>query len=289
MQKASFLVTIALTISLAACASSPIQGKLSPTDATAKCIAEIPPASPFLPDGHLYTTLSIAELALFPDERQLAIAYFSQYPDLDPDYEAVPVSLKYLLLPNKWAWRNDVSGKLHSLHGGRRAKIDIRRAAIRHAIAGMLNDPAKDWQTGLLIHALGDTYAHTKNEFNSDNEQAYGVWIGHLLPSLFGSSPDQIKTPLNEPKYLGYISDLYQLLSGNSTTNVRFQEFYRFVDDLKCEGDQCPNFHAIFNTKVNDEPARIDQFQACMNSSMRQLTKSEVQSVMDYMSDSRKQ
>lgn len=289
MQKVMLLVTLASLIFLSACSSNPIEGKRSPKDATEKCIAEIPPPSPFLPDGHLYTTLSIAELAMFPDERQLVIAYFSQYPDLDPDYEAVPVSLKYLLLPNKWTWRNDISGKLHSLHGGRREEIDARRAAIRQAITGMLDDPAKDWQTGLLIHALGDTYAHTENKFNSENEKAYGVWIGHLIPSLFGRSPDKIKTPLNEPKFLGYITDLYQLLSKNQNSNPRFQEFYRFVDDLECEGEQCPNFHALFNTKAHSEPARIDKFQGCMNSSMRQLTKSEVQSVMDLMIDIPKQ
>lgn len=289
MQKLRFLVTIAFSILLAACSSNPIQGKLSPTDASTKCMATIPPAPPFLPDGHLYTTLSIAALAMLPDERQLAIAYFSQYPDLDPDYEAVPVSLKYLLLPNKWTWRNDISGKLHSLHGGGRKEIDARRAIIRRAITEKLDDPAKDWQTGLLIHALGDTYAHTKNELNSEKEQAYGVWIGHLIPSLFGKSPDKIKTSLNEPKYLAYITDLYQLLSRNPNTDTSFQEFYQFIDDLECEDEQCPNFHALFNTKARSEPARIDKFQTCMNSSMRQLTKSEVQSVMDFMTDISKQ
>lgn len=240
---------------------------------------------PFVEDGHLYTTLSIADLAGLPDERQLVIAYFSQYPDLDTDYEAVPVSIKYLPLPHKWRWRNDITGKLHSLHGGEKAQIDTRREEIRTALSEVLMDPSKDWVAGLLIHAFADSYAHTKNNFGSVDEQAYGVWIGHAMPSLFGASPDKIKDPQNEPKYLAYIKDLYGVLSNNSTESDEFQEFYSLVDGLECRGNQCPNFHAVYLGESDSAPSRIDKFQSCMNRNMRQLTVEEVQSVLNFLGD----
>lgn len=283
MVRLKILVVLVSLVSLNACVTQPVQGHLSPAAATERCTAEIGP--PFLPDGHLYTTLTIARIASLPDERQLSLAFFSQYPDLDPDYEAVPVSLKYLFVPNKWRWRNDIAGKLHSLHGGGRTKIDLRRSEIRRAIARNLSDPQKDWQTGLLIHALGDTYAHTKNEYGSEDERAYGVWVGHLFPSIFCRSPDDIKAQSNEPKYLGYITDLYTTLGGSTSDDSEFREFYRFVDEIECESGQCPNFHALFYEGEADSKSRIDRFQECMLSNMRRLTKSEVQSVMDQLSD----
>lgn len=284
MRRMFQFVISGIAFSLAACASNPITGTLDPVQASAKCLGEIPP--PFLPDGHLYTTLSIASIAGLPDERQLALAYFSQYPDLDHDYEAVPVSVKYLFLPHKWNWRNDIAGKLHSLHGGDKAAIDARREEIRTALSNVLVDPAKDWMAGLLIHALGDTYAHTKNNFGSPDEKAYGVWIGHALPTLFCTSPDDIKVPQNESKYLGYITDLYKVFGGRAATDPEFQNFYKFVDQLECKGGQCPNFHALYHGQADTQSARIDQFESCMNNNMRQLTVAEVQSVMDLLSDS---
>ena len=261
------------------CSSNPIVGSYEPTDAAESCIAEIGP--PFTSDGHLYTTLTITELAGFPYERQLAIAYFSQYPDLDLDYEAVPVALKYSLLPHKWKWRNDIMGKLHSLHGGGLSAINERRGLIRKALSKSIVDPAQDWKSGLLIHAFGDAYAHTKNDFNSDDERAYGVLIGHAVPTLLGNSPDRIKSHQNEPKYLVYINELYQSLSMDTSNDDKFMDFLRFVDALECPGNKCPNFHALYHGDVDIGNAQVNKFQTCMNKNMRQLTIAEVQSVMD--------
>lgn len=271
------------TLILAGCSENSIKGSLDPIKAANKCALES--SGPFVPDGHLYTTLSIAELVRLPVERQMVIAYFSQYPDIDHDYEAVPVSFKYLLLPHKWQWRNDITGKLHSLHGGDRKAIDKRREVIRKILADLIKDPSSDWISGLLIHAFGDSYAHTQNPYNSSEERAYGVWIGHAIPTLspWSSSPDNIKALGNEPKYLGYVNDLYETLKTDDSDAAGFKDFLVFVDDLECAGGQCPNFHALFHGQADTKNTRIDNYTDCMNQSMRPLNVPEVQSVMDKL------
>ncbi|MCO7568459.1 hypothetical protein NJH78_00580 [Pseudomonas chlororaphis] len=278
------LAALALPIfTLGACSGNPINGTLDPVRAANKCVEESSGA--FVPDGHLYTTLSIAEIVNLPIERQLAIAYFSQYPDIDHDYEAVPVSFKYLLLPHKWQWRNDINGKLHSLHGGGRKSIDERREVIRKSLTELIKDPSNDWISGLLIHAFGDSYAHTKKPYNSSKERAYGVWIGHAIPTLspWSSSPDDIKALGNEPKYLGYANELHETLKVDDSDAAKFKEFLEFVDKLECTGGQCPNFHALFNGQADTKNSRIDHYTSCMNQNMRQLSVPEVQSVMDKL------
>ncbi len=272
-----------ISIMLVGCAANKITGKQEPLSAATNCIKQLPsPHLEFLQDGHLYTTLAIADIAGYDDSRQLLLSYYSQYPDIDTDYEAVPVALKYILLPWKWEWRNDIVGELHAQHGGGRTAIDERRKNISKALSQTLPDPQLDWLSGLLIHAYADSYAHTKNAFNSEEEKAYNVWIGHALPSLFGEDPDSIKTKTGEPKYLAYITALYNDLKQDTGNDQRFNNFKRFVDILKCEEKECPNFHALYNNHPT-ENARIDTFIQCMNTSARQLTKEEVQRAIDLI------
>ncbi len=94
----------------------------------------------------------------------MVISYYSQYPDIDSDYAAVPVSLKYLLLPWRWKWRNDITGTLHSLHGGNHQDIIKRRIKIQKTLHETLHDPTLDWLSGLIIHAYADSFSHTKNK-----------------------------------------------------------------------------------------------------------------------------
>jgi hypothetical protein len=279
---------IVLSTMLAGCAANKITGEQEPLSAAGICMEQLPPPPDphleFLQDGHLYTTLSIADIAGYDEPRQLLLSYYSQYPDIDTDYEAVPVALKYILLPWKWQWRNDIVGELHAQHGEGRTAIDERRRNISQALSQTLPDPQLDWLSGLLIHAYADMYAHTKKAFNSEEERAYNVWIGHALPSLFGEDPDSIKTATGEPKYLGYITALYNDLKQGTGNDQRFNEFKRFVDELECNEKKCPNFHALFN----NHPAgnvRIDTFITCMNTTSRQLTREEVQRAIDLITN----
>lgn len=269
------------TLLLAGCAN-PIKGSLEPRIAADNCYKELP--APFTSDGHIYTTLTVTELAGLDDKRQINISFFSQYPDIDLDYEATPVAIKYLLPPRNLQWRNDVTGKQHSLHGGGRSGIDERRKSLRQAISTVINDESKDWMSGLLIHAFGDTYAHTAGKFGSDEEKAYGVWIGHALPTLFLQSPDKIKlNPNNTAKYLGYVDDLYRTLKTNDSMDWKLTKYKTSVESLDCSGKKCANFHTVIYKEPSEQDKRVDSFTACMKKSMRQLTVPEVQSVMDMM------
>lgn len=268
----SIILAFMIAISLTGCAGTSMNGRMEPLDAAKYCAEQHP--APFMKDGHIYTTLSLTDICGFDEGRQLVLSYFSQYPDIDSDYGAVPVSLKYFFIPWKWGWRDNVSGILHSLHGGSLAKIDLFRSNIRKALEETLPDPSLDWQSGLILHAFADSYSHTKHAYNSDKEKAYNVWIGHAIPSLMGRSPDEIKSPANEPKYLGYIDDLYQTLKVDESGLEDFLEFKNFVDQLECES-RCPNFHALYN-QSSIESSRIDKFSECMNTTARPLTKDEV-------------
>ena len=287
--KGCIFSVIMISIMLSGCAANKITGSQEPLSAAGVCMEQFSsPSDPqlplpeFRPPGHLYTTLSIADIAGYDEPRQFLLSYYSQYPDIDTDYEAVPVALKYIPLPWKWEWRNDIVGELHAQHGGGRTAIDERRSNISQALSQTLPDPQLDWLSGLLIHAYADTYAHTKNAFNSEEEKAYNVWIGHALPSLFGEDPDSIKTETGEPKYLGYITALYSDLRLDNGNDQRFERFKEFVDELECNGEECPNFHALYNNHPAGD-ARIDTFITCMNTTSRQLTKEEVRKAIDLI------
>lgn len=275
--------TLVMSSLLVSCATNPIVGEQEPLSAAEHCMKQLPSHQlELLPDGHLYTTLAIANIVGYNEPRQFLLSYYSQYPDIDTDYEAVPVALKYLLLPWKWEWRNGIIGVLHSQHGGCRSAIDKRRQNIRNALSQTLPDPQLDWLSGLLIHAYGDSYAHTKNAFDSEEERAYNVWIGHALPSLFGQNPDSIKTEIGEPKYLAYITALYSDLKLDINTDQAFAYFKDFVDQLECDDGECPNFHALYNNHPVGN-ARIDEFIQCMNKTSRQLSKKEVRKAMNLI------
>ncbi|WP_152025180.1 hypothetical protein [Congregibacter litoralis] len=230
-------------------------------------------------DGHIYTTLLIADLTNYDVSRQLALAYYSQYPDENADYEATPVAIKYLLIPWHWRWRNDVTGVLHSLHGGDNTAVAERRDAISKALSTSIKNPKQDWLSGLLIHALGDAYAHTANAYGSITENAYGPWIGHAIPSLLHRNPDAIRRPLARKKYLGYVTNLYDVLRQDSSSDTEFAKILDFLAGFECKSDNCGNFHAAYNDSQSDDA--MEDFSKCMELNSRDLKRDEVQSAID--------
>lgn len=279
------LAVVTFSFTLVGCANNTFLVNKEPLDAAKDCAKS---ERSYGPDGHIYTTLSMTKAAGYDDIRQLTLSYYSQYPDTNNDYEAVCVSVKYLLVPCKWEWRNDITGVLHSLHGGNRKAIDLRRKNIRNALSSTLKDPKNDWLSGLVIHAYGDSYAHTRNKFNSETESAYNVWIGHIFPNLLGNSPDNIKGRGNEVKYIGYVTDLYETLkqgSDNGYDDQEFKDFISFIDKLECTGGQCLNFHALYHGEPVKN-SRINRFSNCMKENARPLLKAEVQQAIDIIKGS---
>lgn len=290
---------IFVTVIGVGCQSNPIVGENEPKAARDQCLCEIgesfgkdgdqcqnkTPKLFFEKDGHIYTTASIAKIALDDSSRKYALSYYSQYPDLNNNYLAVPVAIKYLLIPWKWGWRNDVTGKLHSLHGGNNNDIVSRRKILFGALRSTIKNAEDDWLSGLLIHALGDSYAHTNGKFGSANESAYGPWFGHVIPSLFGKSPDDITGGTGRNKYFQYIDALYELMKSDNSTNDKYSKFKYDVEKVACKNGKCPNFHDLLLVS-EDAGSLLDDFSACMNKSSRQLTREEVRKAIRLIPDS---
>ncbi len=167
-------------------------GDLSPSIAIKLCSIESTKMQPtFTGTGHLNTTYKIASIAGRMHEAK-ALAYFSQYPDEDKNFDAITNAIK-----NKIPLLNDelsqaIVKKLHSLHGGGQDVIMARRKSLELAIKKNLESSNTIWKSGLLIHAYGDTFAHTNGKFGSNEEVAYGPKSGHLFHSIFEDNPDNI-------------------------------------------------------------------------------------------------
>lgn len=272
-------ITLAIIPLLCSCGSNPITGSDEPLTAAKECAKN--DGARYEVDGHLYTTLSVAKAAGHDELRQLTLAYYSQYPDIDPEYSAVPTAIKYFFVPWKWGWRKDINGVLHSLHGGGSGDVSDRRVTIANTLRETIKDPEKDWLSGLIIHAYGDSFAHTKSVYNSDSESAYGYVFGHALPSLFGTSPDDLSIKENIPKYNGFVAGLFKSLE---TEYSREDKLNEFLNSQICgDSSSCLSFHGPLDLSNRKGELLVEHFVGCMNKGARQLTSSEVQLAIDTL------
>jgi RHS repeat-associated protein len=179
--------------------------------------------------GHFWTTYMTAVAMGYGKQGAYELAYYSQLPDEVPSLNAVYSSgtgswtgaLNFLggdMGSNRESdWYHDVSELLHSLHGG-------PGQPRRDCLVKLLASPElKPWQKGMLIHALGDAFAHT-----DANDKAYGWPIGHALTGNGGHAPDLIGN--NFGKYKLYVWTLAGVLSkqpngGIPWANVRNLNF----------------------------------------------------------------
>lgn len=291
------VILLACLISLSACSSNPISGKEDINAAARYCDKEIEPTAsapnknPALkhaasidamakmywdPLGHLYTTYKVAREIHISAPRAFRLAYYSQYPDIDPHFDAVAVGVKYALWPPQHEWKTGVLGKLHSLHNGDKLQVEKRREQLEELAKQSLMDESQDAISGLLIHALGDSYAHTKNNFGADNEEAYGSFIGHAHMNLFGKSPDDFCAGRATDKYVAYLAALRRVFGSTEQTSreqvlqtckAGLADFYGPVVD--------------WNRIPPDEENPVVKYGDCMNKHARPLTKLEVKSVID--------
>ncbi|OPA89650.1 hypothetical protein BFW86_14340 [Pseudomonas fluorescens] len=174
-------------------------------------------------DGHFYTAGYVAYLAGYRNTSKLEhISCYTQTPDKELwSLNAVPVAA-YGLIPGFWSFRHRVVDGLHSLHGGDAEKVEVRRDRLKQKIISAVqpNSEVPDWQLGFLIHAFGDSYAHV----HGAPTKAYSQWIGHLIPSLTGDSPDAIFINDHYKNYNAYVRSLFAALSQGETTAKSDQE-----------------------------------------------------------------
>ncbi|WP_323761142.1 hypothetical protein [Maricaulis sp.] len=153
-------------------------------------------------DGHQDTTYVIARLAGHSDEEAARLAFFNQAADdLALRYAAPEVSVWGLF--GAWGYRHRINAVLHSLHGGDRDAVAQRRADLAAMVEARVRSTDRvDWQTGFLIHALGDSYAHT-----NPAGEAYGELYGHVFD---GHEPDLVGN--RRELYITYIEALFDAL-----------------------------------------------------------------------------
>lgn len=191
-------------------------------------------SAPFQQDGHKYTTYLVARYAGVNEVDAYTLTYYSQYPDIDSRYDAMSVGVKYYFIPWRWRWRSDIMGVLHSLHGGKLESIITRRDLLGGLISKSLNSNAPQyWKAGLMIHALGDTYSHTKNKYLSSDQEAYGTFVGHAIHL---HHPDEIARPDVFPKYVAYVNRLFDILNVNGNGDkIRLEKYLTELKNLVCK------------------------------------------------------
>lgn len=229
--------------------------------------------------GHAETVYVIASLAGQNLKNIHELTYFAQYPDQMKELDAINNAIKNKIPFDNDKFTHDIVTKLHSLHGGDSKKIKMRRSEVENAIKNNLNNSNNIWKAGLLIHSLGDTYAHTYNQFNTDKEVAYGPATGHLFDSFFGHDPDAITPTKTKIKYLAYIDDLFDLLKTDDANTNRFNELKSKVETTTCTTDYC------FGKYVLNYHNKMYRYSYCMDKYMTPLTKPQVQGVMDQIKD----
>lgn len=170
-------------------------------------------------DGHLYTTYIVAMRAGLPRPRALELAWGSQVPDANRRFTAVNAAWTALWDKHK----QQIMTTLHSLHGGGPAQVAKRRDDLDALVRVALEQGEPDWRVGLIIHAYGDSYAHTY--INGDEEHAYGWPLGHAED---GHAPDKIA--LAGPKYLTYVGRLYKALGGQGDPRLGMTRLFEIVE-----------------------------------------------------------
>lgn len=255
---------------------------LSPTKASEDCIGSLwnrLDGQMFNIVGHAETTYVISVLAGQDIVNTHELTYFSQYPDANKELDAIVNAVKNKIPSESNKFTQDIVTKLHSLHGGDSEKIKQRRTEVENGIKNNLKKTDDVWKAGLLIHTLGDTYAHTYKKFWTNDEVAYGPATGHLGDSIFGEDPDSVTSPKTKVKYLAYIDNLFAILKTDKADVKRFKDFKTKVKNTKCKDDIC------FSNEVLEFNNKMDRYDRCMNKFMTPLTRPQVQEVMDQIKD----
>lgn len=194
--------------------------------------------------GHFYTTYNIGRLAGMNHNDARELAYYSQYPDEVNAYDAVYVA--ELHTPGSWeraadevatdperinrqSWEESVQRILHQLHGGDVFEISRNRVHLGKLLSKALTENDVKF-AGVLIHALGDSFAHTRRDrkgrctaFDSEigHAAAYGPQSGEWQG---GTAVDKIRERYIDGVYPNYVRTMAELF-GISENDPR-------VDDL---------------------------------------------------------
>jgi len=160
-------------------------------------------------DIHFYATYVMAMQNGMSDQAAYETAYYAQYPDQNSTFDAIPAGIN--LVEDRLFFRKraeaqfdlDIQRIIHSLHGGNADQVK----AWKECIGKMVHTEPNGWRRGFLIHTLGDSFSHVK-----DDGSAYKTPEGHLWES---TNPD---VPQLRPGVLtDYLTSLNQALGGQAS------------------------------------------------------------------------
>lgn len=220
-------------------------------------------------DGHLYTTFAVAMLAGIPLLRALELSWGSQVPDANRKYTAI--SAAWNALWNKHS--KSLMKTLHSLHGGDHRAVTKRREDLKSLLTIGRESGEPDWKLGLMIHAYGDSYAHTY--LKNGKEKAYGIPHGHAgdghTPDKIGEFPD---------KYLAYVQGLYQALGGTGSASQALSRIFEIVGSNKDDNGQISAEVKSYAAELGMTESESD---AVRDKLLRDVTESDVSKTMASM------
>lgn len=220
-------------------------------------------------DGHLYTTFVVARLAGLPVSRALELAWGCQVPDANRRFTAV--SAAWTSLWEKYS--ADIMKILHSIHGGKEEQVLRRRGDLKQLVSEAIQRGEPDWRVGLMIHAYGDSYAHTFLKMGK--EHSYRPPHGH---AGHGHKPDKIG---NFPKkYLEYVAGLYVALGGQGDPKTALDKLIRIVDDNKGSNSKISSLIVSYAAELGMTESESD---AVKDRLLREISEKDVVETMAYM------
>jgi RHS repeat-associated protein len=240
-------------------------------------------------DGHYYTTHDIAKAnaprdslgGLLPGASSDAeeIAYYSQYPDEVSAYDARSAGLRMLAQVFSVfddAFDRDIQNYLHSLHGGGPDAVKKRQCCLQR----LVKNSKTNWEKGLLIHALADSYAHVDGKGN-----AYSTGLGHTYDSRSDKTdPDIIA---NEgAQFKSYTAALNSALGGKMSNaelsalqNAKLQSYPNQQQAINAARSMS---QIVYGYKGTYDPRGSSKSgEKVIDPLMGELTKAQVQSVID--------
>jgi hypothetical protein len=105
---------------------------------------------------------------------------------------------------------------LHSLHGGDALAVAGRRACLERLLREGIG-VMKDWESGLIAHALGDSFAHIY--LKDGMLRAFPRLRGHGVESKLGTDPDVISN--NPATYSDYVDSLNRAFGSRMSAEAR--------------------------------------------------------------------
>ena len=167
---------------------------------------------------HFYLILWIARQVGYSSEDALSLAWGSQYPDTE-SWNAIT-----------WFFGPSIP-KLHNLNGFSPSRVKKYRCCLVEQYAACIKK-AKEisdnrerrrvlFECGVLLHVIGDTYAHTMSDGT-----AYLPVIGHLFD---GTAPDNPYTDII--KFTRYVEDVFSAFPKDAGVTTSKDRLIRLMRD----------------------------------------------------------